>query len=270
MLERRLRKEVWAPAWIAIEQTVGLQFLEQVRTRLGHTFDPIRGELQVAQRSLLMSTGQGSGLAIDAYALALLDYFTRLGVLKLSAWEHWRRTALSGLWCLFLQGGFAAAVAPPSSIHLLQGTQRGARLHSVNGPALAWTDGTDLYRVRGAPVSELFFLDPDRVPLREILNARGYRLKQALINLLGLPRFMAMTKTSVIDQDVDRAGMPRRLLSLKVGLWADERWCVVEVRCPSKGDLHYLWVPPDMERCSQAVAWTFGFDIDTYLPVLEA
>lgn len=94
------------------------------------------------------------------------------------------------------------------------------------------------------------------------------RVRKDLIAVLGLPRFLSVTKTRVIDEDRDRSNMPRRLLQLEVG-WR-ERWCVVEVCCPSTRDLHYLWVPPDMERCSQAVAWTFGFETDQYLPSMEA
>ena len=114
----------------------------------------------------------------------------------------------------------------------------------------------------------LFFEEPESAPIRDILLEPDARTKQDLINLLGLPRYLSRTKVTVLDQDVDLAGMSRRLLALKLEF--GERWCVVEVRCPSKGDIHYLWVPPEMERCSQAVAWTFGFDVEQYAPQVEA
>lgn len=41
------------------------------------------------------------------------------------------------------------------------------------------------------------------------------------------------------------------------------------VRCPSKGDLHVIMVPPHMRTAHQARAWTFGLEAKDFSPVKE-
>jgi hypothetical protein len=45
----------------------------------------------------------------------------------------------------------------------------------------------------------------------------------------------------------------------------------VQVKCPSTGKLYLLRVPPGMQSCQQAVAWTAGFTSPmSYQPLVES
>jgi hypothetical protein len=109
---------------------------------------------------------------------------------------------------------------------------------------------------------------PERITTERITSEGNAEVRKGLIQIVGVGKFLENTQAEVLDQDADRSGMPRRLFRFKAG---SDTWCCVEVECPSKRDKHYLWVPPTMERCSQAVAWTFGFECESdYRPLVEA
>ena len=44
----------------------------------------------------------------------------------------------------------------------------------------------------------------------------------------------------------------------------------VQVKCPTTGQTYFLRVPPQIDRCDKAVAWTFGYEkVKDYQPVVE-
>ena len=109
---------------------------------------------------------------------------------------------------------------------------------------------------------------PDTITVERILGEENTEIRKGLIQIRGEGWFLGQTKAKILDEDSDLSGMPRRLFKFHS---RNTSWCVLEVECPSKRDKHYLWVPPSMTRCSQACAWTFGFDVpDQYRPLVEA
>jgi hypothetical protein len=91
------------------------------------------------------------------------------------------------------------------------------------------------------------------------------RNAEAIISEIGFERFMNVAG-SVVDSDVDAAGMPRRLLrvSLPAGAIA-----AVQVQCPSTKQIRLIRVPPGTPSCREAVAWTFRMDPRAYNPSQE-
>lgn len=266
--QRRITKKIWQPVTREVQAKVSSHLIHHVETQLGRAFFGIMRELERFLAFHLMSDSLGSGLATDAYACAFIDFFTRLGVVENSYFEAWRNSVAQGLWGSIHQGGVLIGVIPPNQCKLQLDGRRELSLHSTTSSALAWPDGTRSYWIRGTQVSREIFEEPEKVSLEQMFREWNPRTAQDIISVLGFSRFLEKTKVRVVDSDMDRAGMPRRLLRVQVTPY--EYWSLVEVKCPSKGDLHYLWVPPEMERCSQAVAWTFGFEVEHYQPLIEA
>jgi hypothetical protein len=88
-----------------------------------------------------------------------------------------------------------------------------------------------------------------------------------MLERVGLSRFIAHAQAEEVDVDHD-AGGPRRLLRIPLDGEAD-LVCVV-VLCPSTGRQYILRVPPRMQTCRQAIAWTAGFENpEEYQPEAE-
>ncbi len=120
---------------------------------------------------------------------------------------------------------------------------------------------------RGVTVSDRIAFAPESITVDEILSERNAALRQVLLERMGLERFAEQAKAVVIDRDED-AGGERRLLRIRFD-GGDDIVCV-QVKCPSTAKHYMLRVPPEMQTCQQAVAWTAGFNNPlTYRPLLE-
>jgi hypothetical protein len=122
-------------------------------------------------------------------------------------------------------------------------------------------------RWRGIPVSRRIVFHPETLSTAEILGERNAELRRVMIERFGYERLLAETQAVELDRDSDPGG-ERRLL--RIPLEGDEDIVCVAVQCPSTGHKFILRVPPNMQNCRQAIAWTAGYDNpDDYAPALE-
>jgi hypothetical protein len=122
-------------------------------------------------------------------------------------------------------------------------------------------------RWRGVSVDERIAFRPKTITVAEVLDERNAERRRVLLERFGFERFMREAGAAVMDRDRDPGG-ERQLLRLK--LEGDEDLVCLSVSCPSTGRRYLLRVPPTMQTCRQAAAWTAGFDDPKrYNPVLE-
>ena len=122
-------------------------------------------------------------------------------------------------------------------------------------------------RWRGIPVSRRIVFQPETLSAPEILGERNAELRRVMIERFGYERLMDGANAVEIDRDQD-AGGERRLM--RIALEGDEDVVCVSVQCPSTGHKFILRVPPTMQSCRQAIAWTAGYDdAAAYAPVQE-
>jgi hypothetical protein len=156
----------------------------------------------------------------------------------------------AGVWCAWLKADEVVALRAPRAVRLNPEGQ----LHARGGAAIEWADGRRYWAVNGVALPEDF--DPAEVNLTR-LRAASLREREMLIDLMGYEWLLAEAPCQLRDLDLEPSGYPRRLVEVPL---PHEEVVVVVVTCPSTGKNAYLRVPPSMQSCHQAVAWTFGFD----------
>jgi hypothetical protein len=153
---------------------------------------------------------------------------------------------------------------------LPEGLEVASRLELANSGLMslpASTRGVSL-RWHGVAIDERIAFRPETITAREVVNEANAERRRVLLERLGLERFLCEAEAQVLDEDKDAGGL-RRLL--RVPLQGDEDLVAVLVHCPSTGGRYLLRVPPTMQSCRQAVAWTAGFDDPKdYHPLVEA
>jgi len=146
--------------------------------------------------------------------------------------------------------------------------------HCDNGPALELHDGTRYFFHHGVAVPEEAILRIHDLIAQKILAHPNAEVRRVMIARKGLSAILKESDPELLDADYERNNPnPRKLYRLRVP--RDEPIVALHVVDPAKKRLGlpadvFLRVPPTMETCAQAVAWTFGFDNnEDYRPVRE-
>ena len=155
-----------------------------------------------------------------------------------------------GLWCAWLRADQVVALRAPSRLRV----DADGGLDSSRGAAIEWPDGNQFWAM-GRTVLEPDF-DPAQVTLAA-LQVAALERREALIDIKGYPWLLEQAGARLVDFDLEVNGCPRRLLEIPL---PPENVVVAVVVCPSTGKQAYLRVPPDIQTCREAVAWTFGYD----------
>jgi hypothetical protein len=139
------------------------------------------------------------------------------------------------------------------------------RLHAATGPAVSFPDGWALYYWHGVRVSQDIIEAPDAITSQAVLQESNAEVRRVMVERMGLDRFLSQAKAKVLH--TDQGG--KRILH-RIDWENDEPIVAVQVQCPTTGQIYFLRVPPQIDRCDKAVAWTFGFDkVRDYQPAIE-
>ncbi|MBX9692115.1 MAG: hypothetical protein K2Z81_07010, partial [Cyanobacteria bacterium] len=141
------------------------------------------------------------------------------------------------------------------------------RLHNDFGPSLEYADGWSIFSRHGSFVPERVIEFSSRKNLREIEREQNTEVRRHLIELYGLEQFLKDSEAVIIDED-ECGSLYRR------DLIADEPIVVVKVKnSTAEPDGTFRWyflrVPPEISTAREAVAWTFGLNVNDYAPEVE-
>ena len=166
----------------------------------------------------------------------------------------------------YLSGDNIILYPKPTQIHV---DQEGAP-HSPDSPALDFDGHYTVYALHGVILDEKTIMRPNDITPQEIIDERNTTIANIKMERLTIPNFMAKVCPTILDEDYDSQGNSRKLLHVKFGNdMTDGRIVCVEVICPSTDKQYLLRVPPTMETCAEAIAWTFGMDKKDYAPIIE-
>jgi len=225
------------------------QLGEQLWGRLPGQLDAVRGQLG----------GQLSPWR-DAYWLALSRCERRIVGLAPSPRLDALADAVASLgWWWPLHGSVVLTDRPVSIAHDQQG-----RLHAEDGPALAWTDGSNLYAIHGVRVPAHVVHAPDTITIDQIRGEPDVEVRRVLLERYGHQRYLR-------DAGAQRVHADGTGILWRCRLPGDEDLVLVEVANATPepdgtARTYWLRVPPDVRTARQAVAWTFDVDEGDYQP----
>ncbi|GAB2845336.1 hypothetical protein GCM10022221_50830 [Actinocorallia aurea] len=141
------------------------------------------------------------------------------------------------------------------------------RLHSGDGPALAYPDGFALYAWRGMPFPAEFVGALAELTPARIRAERNAELRRVMLEHFGFDRYLAESGAAPVHKD--ETGTLWR-----IELPDDEPVVMVEVLNSTPepdGSVrtYYLRVPPRTRTAREGVAWTFGLTEQEYRPEKE-
>jgi hypothetical protein len=85
------------------------------------------------------------------------------------------------------------------------------RPHSDNGPALRYRDGYSLYASHGVRVPTDLGVDHSKITVARIDAEQNAEVRRVLIGWFGMDRYLRESGATVVHEDFDALGNPRRL-----------------------------------------------------------
>ena len=258
---------VWCGSPMSQELTRVIVFgLKEAEIKIGASVwasvgDSVRDSVRASVGASVWASVYGSH---DANWLALYDYFgDACQLTDLVAPLHGlNELTRSAGWALPHKG-----ICWVSERHNVLNRDGRGRLHCETGPAVQYPDGWSIYAWHGVRVPEAAIMTPaDQISLDSVLTERNVEVARVLMVRAG-PQAWRDERVEVMHRDTDGAGQPRELLRIKMP--EGQPMQVVRVSCPSTGGEYRLRVPPTVQTCQDAVAWTFRKAGTEYAPALE-
>jgi len=148
----------------------------------------------------------------------------------------------------------------PTEIHV---TEDG-KPHNLKGPAVTFADGTKDYAIDGVPVPAWVITTPvSKVTAAQILSLTNVEQRVKLINRIGVPRMLKVLKAKLVDikyysnkpktlstwyaalTEVRKNPTDLEYKLYKPDLTDRVALYVLEMICPSDGEVHHEWVGAD-------------------------
>lgn len=163
------------------------------------------------------------------------------------------------------------------------------RPHSLEGPALAYRDGTKLYAIHGVKVPPFVVEEPSRITAEMISRLSNAEVRRVMLDRFGWSRYLEESGAELIDsiegdqsskvEDIRLARLYRNGLKgaclYRKEIPGDEPLVMVRLMNSTPepdGSIkpYLLRVPPETRTCLEAVAWINWKEPDTYRPIEES
>lgn len=147
-------------------------------------------------------------------------------------------------------------------------TDEAGRLHNPDGPSISFTDGFAEYNWHGVFVEKQVIENPESIKCSEIDSTTNAELKRVLIERYGQARYL-------LDTGAEELARDKYGILYKKAISGDEDLVMVKVlnsTAEPDGSFreYFLRVPPQMRSPKEAIAWTFAFDEEDYMPLRES
>ncbi len=150
--------------------------------------------------------------------------------------------------------------------HILRTDDRG-RLHSANGPAIAFADGWAYYAWKGVALPAWMIERPQEITAARVDREHEPVVRRCMIDIMTPERFIREGDAVAVAED--DTGI---LWTKSWTTW--DSWAAVQVRNGSPEPdgtykQYFLQVPPTVQSARQAVAWTYGLTELEYMALKQ-
>lgn len=141
------------------------------------------------------------------------------------------------------------------------------RLHSADGPSVAWSSGKEEFHWNGAEVPKYVALEPEKITVANIDSENNLEVRRIMMERYGQARYLK-------DCGAKRIGIDKFGVLYEKRLKHEEpiRFVKVKNSTPEPDGTtkdYFLRVPPRTKSVQEGIAWTFGLDEKQYSPELQ-
>jgi len=219
---------------------------------------------------------QSFGLPWNSYWFSFYTYFRSINIVKSQDFDHYYGLVKNhGLWSIQFFQDWCIVTQLPKIIR----RDDENRLHSVDSAAIEWRNGQKDYYIHGV------YFEPElwervvsgNADPKTILKIENQEQRQAALSVVPLKTLLdkmgavcisefkkpepKLSKKYVLEYEkLDYSKSIKLYLIMGEKFGINESVKVVNYFCPSTGREYFDFIPPNIERADQAIAWKFGFE----------
>ncbi len=259
---QQVNQQVNQQVWQQVEQQVWQQVEQQVSPQANHQISPQIKEYYDTSYDGIWNFSW----------MSFFDYFDRIGIVKNTKFEQYKRYIKSGIFTSIYLYGFAISSKNP--ILLLRDEKN--RMHNTEGPAIQWADGYYQNYVHGVyfeyDLFDKIFIKKDIIG-KDILNIKNTEQKAVTIQWFGYDRMINELGAEMIDSTTTISGVDMKpcICELYDFMLDNVRSRFIRLEDHSTHKITTLVVPveKETETVIGAIGWTFGMKEDEYCPEIE-
>jgi hypothetical protein len=208
------------------------------------------------------------GCLVNIGNIAMWDFLHKTGVLNNPDFKRYRELVKSCAFVVYMYYDQVFAVQPP--IYLALNTQ--GRIHSIEGPAVKFRDGSAYYfvTVNGRSLPSWVVKNKDRITREKFLNEKNAETRAAIYEVLGHKKIMEMLGAETVHtSEITHANGDVETVELlktrdRFPEIENQPFAWVKVTCPSTGTNYLLGVEPKHTNAAEAVASLSMFESGEY------
>ena len=152
----------------------------------------------------------------DSCGVAFYEFGNEIGVKYKAAnlidLQIFSRMIRGGIMLSILLDGLVIICRRP---HKVVRDQRN-NLHNPTGPAVSWLDGYKNYFWHGISIEPWIVEEPQKITAELVLKESNAETRRAMVEKMGLDKFMHQANPIILDTDKDASGMPRQLMQIQM------------------------------------------------------
>ena len=263
---KKLGASVWASVWdsvwdsvrASVGASVGASVWASVRDSVRAS---VRDSLWASVRDSVRDSVTWTNLLGDADFGAWYEYYREIGAIepqeKADKYIGYLR---SGAFYTMFFEKVAYVMIRPTTVE--QDDQK--RLHSIIGPALAFKDGTEIYKLHGVTFDKKWWkkIVEDKMSPAEIFAIDNIEHRRIAYEFMDKMKMKQLKDYKILDEQTDEKGNPMKIVSFTVQNM-DEPLKFYNCICPSSGREYF--VQTEKETCKEAKLASFGLEEGVFI-----
>lgn len=194
--------------------------------------------------------------------VAYYDFFRRIGIVKNEKFNSYVEFLKSNIYDCIQMSDVCVVSPMPEFIHVDE--QR--RLHSLDGPAIGWSDGFEQYYLFGRFFKEDLYkkIMSDNVTFADVMKIGNIEQRMAALKVLDPDKLLKGTDAELIDES--KRGNMLYKIPARAGVFSDDAY-FLRYSCPSTGRVYISGVDRSVGEkgvADDAMAWKFTIDPKLY------
>jgi hypothetical protein len=190
----------------------------------------------------------------DADFAAWCEYYKEIGAIKTNEkTDKYLGYLRSGAFYVFFFEKVAFVMLKPTIVK--QDEQK--RLHSENGPALAFADGTEIYKLHGVTFDKKWHnkIVNDKFKAKDVFAIDNLEHRRIAYDYMDKSKMRQLKNYKILDEQVDDKGNPMKIISFTVPN-VNEPLKYYNCFCPSTKREYFIGT--NFDTCEEAKAQSFG------------